>query len=291
MYHYTTEDKMDVRWAISVFLIVSATSDLDKSLFCKLSLKLFYHGSYKFLNLLRKSINNCCTHNCCTCDHCTYDYCTYNCGTYDCCSYNCGTNDYYIYDSYSCFPKTIRFLQVHGSGVIQQQLQLQQLPAPTTTSAGTNNNNYNNNSTTSAAPTTTTTAAPITNNDCSTNNNDCSSTNNNYSTNNNDCGTNNSDGSTNDYYIYDCRTHKSKSIFQIPSRHIYRGKESDLLNPSSQAFLNRASMITRELTPVFQRQFASFKFMEVVSFSFKWSKPQSQSHHCILGCLKLGREA
>ncbi|XP_070786326.1 transcription initiation factor TFIID subunit 12-like [Enoplosus armatus] len=43
---------------------------------------------------------------------------------------------------------------------------------------------------------------------------------------------------------------------------------SDLLNSSSAAFRNRASMIKTQLEPVYQRAFpSSFKFLKVVSFS------------------------
>ncbi|XP_033992446.1 uncharacterized protein LOC117487837 [Trematomus bernacchii] len=42
---------------------------------------------------------------------------------------------------------------------------------------------------------------------------------------------------------------------------------SDLLNPSSTAYINRAAKIKEQLTPVFKREFPSFKFLEVKSFS------------------------
>ncbi|XP_078020531.1 uncharacterized protein LOC144459774 [Epinephelus lanceolatus] len=43
---------------------------------------------------------------------------------------------------------------------------------------------------------------------------------------------------------------------------------SDLLNPSSAAYMNRAAMIVNQLTPIFQREFGtSFKSLKVVSFS------------------------
>ncbi|XP_056880571.1 uncharacterized protein LOC130520893, partial [Takifugu flavidus] len=41
---------------------------------------------------------------------------------------------------------------------------------------------------------------------------------------------------------------------------------SDLQNPSSEAFKNRVSMITSQLQPLFQKEFPSFMFMQVVSF-------------------------
>nr|XP_033466038.1 mucin-5AC-like [Epinephelus lanceolatus] len=43
---------------------------------------------------------------------------------------------------------------------------------------------------------------------------------------------------------------------------------SDLLNPSSAAYMNRAAMIVNQLTPIFQREFGTgFKSLKVVSFS------------------------
>ncbi|XP_056883907.1 interphotoreceptor matrix proteoglycan 2-like [Takifugu flavidus] len=41
---------------------------------------------------------------------------------------------------------------------------------------------------------------------------------------------------------------------------------SDLQDTSSEAFKSRASMIKSQLQPLFQAQFSSFRFMEVVSF-------------------------
>ncbi|XP_029311133.1 salivary glue protein Sgs-3-like [Cottoperca gobio] len=62
------------------------------------------------------------------------------------------------------------------------------------------------------------------------------------------------------------------TIALITSRVTFRSVEStftsDLLNPSSEAFKARATMINEQLTPVFQTTFPStFKSLEVVSFS------------------------
>ncbi|XP_047429310.1 uncharacterized protein LOC125018169 [Mugil cephalus] len=42
---------------------------------------------------------------------------------------------------------------------------------------------------------------------------------------------------------------------------------NDLLNPSSQAFINRANLLKSNLEPFYQRAFSSFRFLTVVSFS------------------------
>ncbi|XP_047440181.1 uncharacterized protein LOC125007401 [Mugil cephalus] len=42
---------------------------------------------------------------------------------------------------------------------------------------------------------------------------------------------------------------------------------NDLLNPSSQAFINRANLLKSNLEPFYQRAFSSFRFLTVISFS------------------------